>query len=283
MNVIKADLARPILLGRQGEHGATRVVFDLSGYIKTYGDGVAQLAVKRPGDPLEYAAVLTQVDDKAMWEIGPEWTEFAGQGYCYLHWFVDDDHAKSDTFKTLVRESKSACVDAPEPQVGYLDQVLSTGVKAGKAAETAEKSAAEAKATAKRFDETFAGVVQEAVKNAQKSAGDADTSRKKAEQAAAKAEGYTSHPPIIGENGNWWEWDGDTYADTGKPSRGEKGETGGIGPVGPQGVQGEKGEKSVVVVAVVDDDVLRLSEVGSSEIVAKVENDVLHINKEVRV
>ena len=90
------------------------------------------------------------------------------------------------------------------------------------------------------------------------------------DEKAAQVEGYTSHSPMIGENGNWWEWDGNVYVDTGKPSRGE------------QGLRGEKGENSVVVVAVVDDDVLRLSEVGSSEIVAKVENDVLHINKEVR-
>lgn len=43
----------------------------------------------------------------------------------------------------------------------------------------------------------------------------------RAEQAAADAQGYTSHPPVIGENGNWWEWDGEVYVDTGKPSRGE--------------------------------------------------------------
>jgi len=180
MNVIKADIARPLLLGRQGEHGATQVVFDLSGYIRTYGDGVAQLVVKRPGDPLEYAAVLTQEDDKAMWDIGPEWTQNAGQGYCYLHWFVDDDHVKSDTFKTLVRESKSACVDAPEPQTGYLDQVLAAGAKAGKAAEGAEKSAAEVMIIAKRFDTEFTKAIE-------KAAGSANTAADAANQSATNA------------------------------------------------------------------------------------------------
>ena len=32
---------------------------------------------------------------------------------------------------------------------------------------------------------------------------------------AAEVEGYSTHPPTIGENGNWWEWDGTAYVDTG--------------------------------------------------------------------
>ena len=37
-------------------------------------------------------------------------------------------------------------------------------------------------------------------------------------QKAAQVEGYSTHCPIIGNNGNWWEWDGTAYKDTGKPS-----------------------------------------------------------------
>lgn len=245
MNIIKADLARPIILGRQGEHGVTQVLFDLSWYVKTYGDGVAQLTVKRPGDPLEYMGVLTQDGTTAVWEIGPEWTEFAGQGYCYLHWHVDNNHAKTDTYKTMVYESRSAC-DAPEPQKGYLDRIVDAGLQAVRAEERAKSHADTVQATAKRFDETFSGVVQTAERNAveaneqaQQAASDAGQSaanalksEQDAEKAAELAKGYTSHPPIIGENGNWWEWDGEAYADTGKPSRGV------VGPQGPQGPEG---------------------------------------------
>ena len=238
MNVIKADITQPILLGRQGEHGATQVVFDLSGYIRTYGDGVAQLAVKRAGDPMEYVAVLTQVGDTAMWEIGPEWTERAGQGYCYLHWFVDDDHAKTDKYKTFVQESKSACVDVPEPQTGYLDQVLGAGTKAAKAAESAELAAEEVRNTAKRFDneftEQFYRAAQESITSAEEAKNSASAARdardsaalyEDAAQAAAdRAESYAIHQPAVGENGNWWQWDGEKYVDTGKSSRGEDAE-----------------------------------------------------------
>ena len=55
-------------------------------------------------------------------------------------------------------------------------------------------------------------------------------------EKAAQAEGYATHPPIVGDNGNWWEWDGTAYADTGKSSRGEQGIQ---GKQGPQGIPGE--------------------------------------------
>lgn len=42
-------------------------------------------------------------------------------------------------------------------------------------------------------------------------------------QMEQRMKGYAEHPPTIGENGNWWEWNGEAYADTGKPSRGEGG------------------------------------------------------------
>lgn len=69
---------------------------------------------------------------------------------------------------------------------------------------------------------------------------------RRVDRKAVEIENYSAHPPIIGENENWWQWDGTAYSDTGKPTRGErgeKGETGDIGPVGPQGEQGAQGEQ----------------------------------------
>ena len=202
MNVINADLTQPILLGRQGEHGVTQIVFDLSGYVKKYGDGVAQLTVKRSSDPLEYAVWPERVENTAVWEIGAEWTQNAGQGYCYLHWFVDDDHAKFGPFKTMVRESNSAC-DAPEPQAGYLDQVVSAGTQAVKASEQAKRYAETTVVTAKRFDEAYVARIEGLVAGA--------------EAAAKRAAEYDPKPPYINKDTNtWMEWDGTQYVDTGK-------------------------------------------------------------------
>lgn len=60
----------------------------------------------------------------------------------------------------------------------------------------------------------------------------------RAEAAAKEAEGYSTHPPIVGDNGNWLEWDGTAYVDTGKPSQGEPGEPGEPGKDGAPGAAG---------------------------------------------
>lgn len=48
---------------------------------------------------------------------------------------------------------------------------------------------------------------------------------KRTEYAAAEAAEVSVHPPIIGDNGNWWLWDAtsNAYVDSGKPSQGAGG------------------------------------------------------------
>ena len=60
-----------------------------------------------------------------------------------------------------------------------------------------------------------------------------------------QAADFNAHPPVIGENENWWLWDGTEYVDSGFPSKGDTGEQGPQGPqgeTGPQGQQGIQGE-----------------------------------------
>lgn len=38
---------------------------------------------------------------------------------------------------------------------------------------------------------------------------------RRVEESAVRAQDYATHPPIIGENGHWWLWDGSAYADAG--------------------------------------------------------------------
>lgn len=45
----------------------------------------------------------------------------------------------------------------------------------------------------------------------------AEDSAKNAAASQEKAAGYTSHPPIHGDNGNWLLWNGTEYEDSGKP------------------------------------------------------------------
>ncbi len=100
--------------------------------------------------------------------------------------------------------------------------------------EQAEESARQAQNTALQVDEVMETVAQakaeteQAAVAAAQSAAGADASeraaqehRTEAEAAAALAESHTAHPPMVGENGNWWLWNGTQYADSGKHSRGE--------------------------------------------------------------
>lgn len=69
--------------------------------------------------------------------------------------------------------------------------------------------------------------------------------------AGATAEAAVSKLPYVGENGNWWRWDGsaEAFVDTGTSARGtkgEKGDTGATGPAGPKGETGAQGEKGEV-------------------------------------
>lgn len=69
--------------------------------------------------------------------------------------------------------------------------------------------------------------------------------------AGATAEAAVSKLPYVGENGNWWRWDGSTeaFVDTGTSARGtkgEKGDVGAAGPAGPKGETGAPGEKGEV-------------------------------------
>ncbi len=47
-------------------------------------------------------------------------------------------------------------------------------------------------------------------------------------EAANRAEAVSIHPPVIGENGNWWLWDieSETYVDSGMSARGKNGDPG---------------------------------------------------------
>jgi len=48
----------------------------------------------------------------------------------------------------------------------------------------------------------------------------------KVEYLVQQAERYALNPPKIGEDGNWYQWDGAEYKSTGLPSRGERGPRG---------------------------------------------------------
>jgi hypothetical protein len=177
MKIIKATPDVPILLGRQGEKGITRVEFDLLLFIQECGQGTAQLIVKRATEDVVYPATVNQSGTTATWDIGAEWTATAGRGYCELNWYVGDALAKSEVYRTEVLPALdgTAAEDAPDPFAGYVDQVF-----------RASGEAVEAAGAAKAAGQTAVG----AATTAQASAQAAQTHAQAAQESAASAQQY---------------------------------------------------------------------------------------------
>lgn len=64
----------------------------------------------------------------------------------------------------------------------------------------------------------------------------------RAEKAAEIAESYAVHQPVVGENGNWYQWDGEAYVDTGLSALGKDGAPGKDGRDGNDGKDGKDGK-----------------------------------------
>lgn len=91
-----------INLGREGTYGVRRVIFDLSRWLRLFGDGQVTLAARRPGETGIYFPIIYVDGEKAIWNVDEQDTEFAGEGECEFHFFVGDGLEKSETFTTFV-------------------------------------------------------------------------------------------------------------------------------------------------------------------------------------
>lgn len=94
-------------------------------------------------------------------------------------------------------------------------------VDAEKERATAESARVEAEASrvaAEKSRESTAKVTKEACDTATQNATQATAASK---EQTETAKGYNEHPPKVGDNGNWWTWNGTQYVDTTVPSRGD--------------------------------------------------------------
>lgn len=120
--VTKAGIA--LLLGRQGENLAREMVFDISGWVSEFGDGTAVLLVKRPEDSTTYPASVSLEDGTVTWPVTSTDTAQAGKGKCELQYLVGDVVVKSHTWQTVVTASLEAAGDVPDPETGWVAELL---------------------------------------------------------------------------------------------------------------------------------------------------------------
>lgn len=170
-------------LGRRGENCARRIVFDISAWRKSFGRGTAQLLCRRPGDETPYPAPLEQEGGKAFWTVtATETARAEAYGQCQLQYVVGDAVVKTRTYQTWVAGSLAPEEEAvPQPQQGWVEQVLLAGAQALSGAEDAQAEADRAQA--------FSGQAEVSAQAAGKSAlraADAEAAAKDAGDSAAR-------------------------------------------------------------------------------------------------
>ena len=146
MRTIFAEEFSRIHLGRRGEHLASLVVFNLSVWRKTYGEGVATLVAQLPGQDIPYPCAVLYDEDSLRWEITSADTSVAGKGKCELSYHVGDRVVKSTVFQTYIEESLAPTgEEIPEAYASWLDDVLTAGSDAVAAKNAIENMSASVK------------------------------------------------------------------------------------------------------------------------------------------
>ena len=129
MRTVVARNGTRILLGKQGENNAVRVVWPeiAKKYTKLYGDGRFELVVVQKGQA--YPAVVNVDGPDLIWNVLTADVATVGAGSLELIYYVGDTIAKSQTWATFVEVSKSAegTAEPPEPAKNWVDKVLKAG------------------------------------------------------------------------------------------------------------------------------------------------------------
>ena len=135
------DTLGTVYLGMQGENHARTEAFDLTVWVRQYGQGEAQLLHRRCGETEPYPAVVQREGDLLVWPLTTVDTARGGSGEAQLLYFVGGKLVKSCRFQTRVVESLTEPGPVPDAQQPFLDQVTAQAAKAEAAAKRAEQAA----------------------------------------------------------------------------------------------------------------------------------------------
>ena len=118
MRTVYAQKNKKIILGRQGEDRAVRVVWPgiVSDWSSLYGDGSFQLSVRRFGDENAYPVVVEVNGDDVRFTVTSAETAIAGIGKCELTYIANGTIAKSATWETVVLNSLTGQEPSEPPE-----------------------------------------------------------------------------------------------------------------------------------------------------------------------
>ena len=142
-----------IVLGRQGEDGANKVLFPVRGWKELYGDGQFVVTALRPdeNDPYPVTTHIYEEDDPNVtrhgvfveWIVGSADVEIPGRGKVELAYYTSDNvRVKSVVYHTVIYDALGQnSLTPPEPWQNWVDDVREAGADAIQAAEDAAASA----------------------------------------------------------------------------------------------------------------------------------------------
>ena len=141
MKKIYANNLTTLSLGRQGENLARQVVFDIRDLESLYGSGTVEVIHQRPGDAQPYPLAVQRDGTLVTWDVTATDTEMSAAtaneryGKCELRYYAGETLAKSQIWRTWVESAMDTPSETapPEPEQGWVDQVLD-------AKQTAEKA-----------------------------------------------------------------------------------------------------------------------------------------------
>lgn len=189
MQIVIADGAGFVTLGKSGENNATQVQFPVaSEWAELFGEGVFQLLVLRPTEATPYAVPVEVVDGSVCWDVSGTDVSIPGIGGCELRYTVGDTLAKSETYVTLTEKAIGGTDGPyPTPWEEWVEQVLQAAADAEESMEAAE--AAEAGAEGALSEAEAAKIAAEVAQaGAEIAREDAEAAQEKAETAQDKAE-----------------------------------------------------------------------------------------------
>ena len=200
---IKAVPGKLIMLGRQGENLARKVIFSVSGVRAEFGDGAFRLSARRAGESNVYPAAVTENGDTVEWSLTSADTQNAGRGSCELAYYAGDVRLKTWVYDTAVAKSLTGSPET-DPYDEFLDEVNRLAAEAAisqreaknseNAAKTSEENAKASETAAKTSEDNAAEYARAALaaetkskQNAEYAASAAATAGQNAQNAATSA------------------------------------------------------------------------------------------------
>lgn len=123
MRIIYADALTELVLGKQGENEAQKIVFPKQ-LFQEFGDGEYGLIAQREGDENPYPCVITEDERNVYWIISSSDVAYAGYGNCELRLTIGDQIVKSITWTTKVFECMGESGKSPGPYESWVQEVL---------------------------------------------------------------------------------------------------------------------------------------------------------------